>query len=281
MTRAVIQLLCKGDETLKILQRTRLSESPNGLWTFPELEELGLKMLVTGRDWDMALTAGSGEIAHYRTIADLLDAPLFFMKQIHGSDFVMLEDGMIQDPLRPENDFEVEDLGFGTRVVGVDGLVTRLSDAALGSTHADCAPIILWDPAHRTLANIHSGWRGTLDGFLPRVVDFLVADDLLSPASTYIIFGPMIGQEEYEVEADVAVPFRERFQNPDIIKQKSETKYLLSLRDALLEQTEALGIAPDKRYLVESSTHKDPTYHSYRRDGKDGYGLMMTFVRMI
>lgn len=281
MTRAVIQLLCKGVYKVNILKRTSISESPNGLWTFPELKELGLQMVMTGRDWDMALTEQTGEVTHFHTIQEVLAAPLFFMKQVHSTDFVMIDDGVIQDPLHPANDFDVEDLGFGTRIVGVDGLVTQLEATALGSTHADCAPVILWDPSHRTLANIHSGWRGTLDGFLPKLFDFLAADELISPGATRLIFGPMIAQDAYEVEADVALPFQKRFKNPAIIEQISDTKYLLSLQDALLEQARDLGVSDDRIYRVESSTHKDPAYHSYRRDGKDGYGLMMTFVRMI
>lgn len=266
---------------MNILRRQTLSDSPNGLWGFPELEKLGLKLVMTGRDWDMALTEGSGEVAHFNAIEETLGAPLFFMKQVHSTNFVMLEDGVIQDPVHPDDDFDVEDLGFGTRIVGVDGIVTQLDGAALGSTHADCAPVVLWDPSHRTLANLHSGWRGTLGGFLPKVFNFLAADELISPRATYVIFGPMIGQDVYEVEADVALPYREKFQNPDIIRQKSETKYLLSLQDALLEQTASLGIADDKLYRVEGTTYDDPAYHSYRRDGKDAYGLMMTFAKMI
>ena len=42
-----------------------------------------------------------------------------------------------------------------------DGLITRRKDTILGTTSADCILLMFFDPVTKTIANIHSGWKGT------------------------------------------------------------------------------------------------------------------------
>ena len=43
-----------------------------------------------------------------------------------------------------------------------DGLITNQSDIALATTNADCILLMFFDPVKKVIANVHSGWRGTL-----------------------------------------------------------------------------------------------------------------------
>ena len=43
-----------------------------------------------------------------------------------------------------------------------DGLITNKKDIVLSTINADCILLIFYDPTKKVIANIHSGWRGTL-----------------------------------------------------------------------------------------------------------------------
>ena len=51
-------------------------------------------------------------------------------------------------------------------VPGTDALVTDTPGVYLCVTIADCVPILLHDPAHRAVAAVHAGWRGSAAGIL-------------------------------------------------------------------------------------------------------------------
>jgi len=94
----------------------------------------------------------------------------------------------------------------GTRYPACDGLVTSERGLALMLVTADCLPIAL----ARTngvprIAVLHAGWRGLLAGIAAQGVEALCGK-----ASAAAI-GPGIGPCCYEVEEDVAGPFRYRF----------------------------------------------------------------------
>ena len=45
---------------------------------------------------------------------------------------------------------------------GVDALVTDTPGVAIGVRTADCIPVLMYDPVHRAIGAVHSGWRGTV-----------------------------------------------------------------------------------------------------------------------
>ena len=51
---------------------------------------------------------------------------------------------------------------------GYDALITNQSDVYLSVTVADCTPILIYDPPTGSLAAIHAGWRGTVDGIVEK-----------------------------------------------------------------------------------------------------------------
>ena len=44
----------------------------------------------------------------------------------------------------------------------VDGLITDKPNLVLSTTNADCILLLLFDPVKKVIANVHSGWSGTL-----------------------------------------------------------------------------------------------------------------------
>lgn len=86
-----------------------------------------------------------------------------------------------------------------------DAMVTDLPGAALATIVADCAPVVLFDPARRAVGVAHCGRRGTLLGVLPATVTAMRSAFMTQPADLLVGIGPAIGAESYEIgEAEAA-----------------------------------------------------------------------------
>ena len=46
--------------------------------------------------------------------------------------------------------------------VKTDGLITNKKQIILATTNADCILLLMFDPVKKVIANVHSGWRGTV-----------------------------------------------------------------------------------------------------------------------
>lgn len=88
-----------------------------------------------------------------------------------------------------------------------DALVTAAPGLGLGVLGADCAPVLLTDPAARVVGAAHAGWRGALAG----VVEAAVAEMArlgARPARMVCAIGPAIQAASYRVGDDWARRFR-------------------------------------------------------------------------
>ena len=103
---------------------------------------------------------------------------------------------------------EAQPLGLvspGTRYPACDGLVTSERGLALMLVTADCLPIALARTnGGQRLAVLHAGWRGLLAGIAAAGVNALCGKAVAA-------IGPGIGPCCYEVDEEVAAPFRYRF----------------------------------------------------------------------
>ena len=89
-----------------------------------------------------------------------------------------------------------------------DAMVTARPDATLVVITADCAPVLFADAARGIVGAAHAGWRGAVAGVLEATVAAMLslgADDIRA------CVGPCIGQDSYEVGADVADNVDTRF----------------------------------------------------------------------
>jgi len=107
------------------------------------------------------------------------------LTQVHGPDVVRVE-----TPWRP---------GEGPRA---DAAVTNRPGIAIGIVTADCAPVLFADAEAGVVGGAHAGWRGALVGVLEatlNAMEALGADRRRIAAAV----GPCIGQDSYEVAADL------------------------------------------------------------------------------
>lgn len=84
-----------------------------------------------------------------------------------------------------------------------DGLITNEPDVALCCFGADCATILLYDPVHRAVGAVHSGWRGTAQGIAREAVLAMERAFGSNPADIRAAIGPSIGQCCFETDEDV------------------------------------------------------------------------------
>lgn len=83
-----------------------------------------------------------------------------------------------------------------------DALVTDRPGQMLGVLTADCAPVLFVDAAAGVIGAAHAGWRGALGGVLEATIAAML-DLGASRAGIAAKVGPCIGQESYEVGADL------------------------------------------------------------------------------
>lgn len=87
-----------------------------------------------------------------------------------------------------------------------DGLATDRPDVVLGILTADCAPILLVDPAARVIGAAHAGWRGAVTGIAEATIT--VMESLGAQRGRIrAAVGPCIGPASYEVGAEFPAPF--------------------------------------------------------------------------
>jgi YfiH family protein len=145
----------------------------------------------------------------------------------------------------------------GARGEKGDGLWTDEPDLPVLAMSADCLPLALarTSVGAPAVAVLHAGWRGLLGG----VVESGVA--ALGGGSLAAAVGPAIGPCCYEVQEDVAEPFRARF-GADIVRDGKLDLW----RAAELALTEA-GVAHVERTDLCTACHPE-LFFSHRRDGK-------------
>ena len=113
-----------------------------------------------------------------------------------------------------------------------DGIITQKEKLVLSTTNADCILILFFDPVTKTIANIHSGWKGTLQRISIKTVQKMVKEFECKPEDIICCICPSIRKCHFEVDKDVKDLFEEEFkdlnisQNTDIMeKQKDKEKW--------------------------------------------------------
>lgn len=137
----------------------------------------------------------------------------------------------------------------------VDALITDRPGIGLFTTHADCYPIVLWDPVTRSAGLVHAGWRGTMAEVALAALRAMQHEFGSQPAQVRAGIGPGICGRCYEVGDDVAGKFDARFVNPG-----SGGKWLLDLaaanaaqlRDAGVKAVYDIGVCTKESYLFPS-----------------------------
>jgi len=138
-----------------------------------------------------------------------------------------------------------------------DGLWTDEPDLPILALGADCLPIALArvNGAEPAVAVLHVGWRGLLAGIVANAVEALGGGRLAAAV------GPGIGPCCFEVQDDVADPYRERF-GPDVVRD-GRLDLWRSAESALRDA----GVLHVDRFDLCTACRPEQ-FFSHRRDGK-------------
>ncbi len=106
---------------------------------------------------------------------------IFSLRQVHGTQAVVISNGRGPDLTNtPETE-------------SGDILLTDRPGVGLLIKQADCQAVMLSDPRHKALANMHCGWRGNVRGVIPEGIKQMRAFYGTDPADLLAAVGPSLG----------------------------------------------------------------------------------------
>ena len=151
-----------------------------------------------------------------------------------------------------------------------DSVITNKKNLYLSIRVADCINIFLYDPTNKVIANVHSGWKGTVARITSKTIEKMKEVFNTNPEDLIVCINPSIGKECFEVKEDVEKLFKEEFKELDVdkfITKKDEEHFLIDSVYCVKENIKAMGV---KEENIEDSNictvcNKDK-YHSYRAD---------------
>lgn len=153
----------------------------------------------------------------------------------------------------------------GTRIKGVDGLITNERRIPLMLRFADCVPILLYDPTHHAIGIAHAGWRGTVAKVLTNTVNAMRDTFATEPHALIACIGPSIGPCCYEIGADVRQKVENAFPDTyELLLHKNGSTHL-NLWQTNAVQLHALGVRHIEIAGVCTADHTDDFY-SWRRE---------------
>ncbi|MFG2006133.1 peptidoglycan editing factor PgeF [Spirillospora sp. NPDC048911] len=187
--------------------------------------------------------------ARARTAAafGLESGKVVYMRQTHGTDVQH-----VTGPLSAE-------------ALPLDGVCTTDTSLALAVLVADCAPVLLADPAGGVVGAAHAGRVGLAGGIVLRLLELMIAHGA-QPSRMTTLVGPTVCELCYEVsprlrEETAAVA-------PGAWATTMQGAPSVNLRFAIETQLRSAGVSDvrhDRRCTFES-----PELFSFRREGPTG-----------
>lgn len=185
--------------------------------------------------------------------------------QIHGTDILIVDGSSTTDFSR----------------ASCDSIIARRPGIAIGVLTADCVPIMLFDPEHRTVAAIHTGWKGAAGNLPGKTVRTMVDQVKTQPGKLVAAVGPSIGPCCYEVDERVFFAFsRHNDSWPKWAKAVSGNRWMLDLPQASVDLLIASGIRQENIVFFDICTccHQN-LFYSHRRD-KGTTGRQISFIML-
>lgn len=175
------------------------------------------------------------------------DARLVRVKQTHSATVVRAEEAAGADP-----------------PVEADALTACSPGLLPAVLTADCAPLLIVDPAGRGVAAVHAGWRGTAARIAQAAVAALVRETGGEAADFAALIGPSISCERFEVGEEVAA----RFPAEAVRRRPEWPRPHVDLEAANRLQLVAAGLRPENIGGGGLCTwDRADWFPSYRRDG--------------
>jgi len=183
------------------------------------------------------------------------------------------------------------ELNWRRSLPDIDAVVTDLPNLPLMTIHADCPPLILFDPVQKVAATVHSGWRGTVGKIGLVAVETMMQKYGCLPANILAGIGPSIGPCCYQVGEPVLTQVCEAFgesaaygTNPLLQNREGSWYFDLWAANCLLLLEAGLLPTHIENSQLCTFCHAD-LFFSYRAIGEaqrhaNGYGLFGSIVAL-
>lgn len=166
-----------------------------------------------------------------------------------------------------------------------DGLVTNKQDIILSTTNADCILLLFFDPVKKVIANVHSGWKGTLQRISIKAIKRMKEEYGCNPIDILCFICPSIRKCHFEVDKEVKDKFLNEFKDlsniKDIIEEKMPNKKW-NIDTVLINETILIKEGLKKENIIDSkicSVCNCNKVHSFRVE-KEGYGLETALINL-
>lgn len=168
-----------------------------------------------------------------------------------------------------------------------DALLTNKPNLVLSTTNADCILLLFFDPITKTIANTHSGWKGTLQRISVKTVEAMEREFNCKPENIICCICPSIRKCHFEVDKDVKDMFEYEFKDLkseelcDIIQEKIPNEKW-NIDTVLINKIMLQKLGLKQENIIDSgicSVCNSDMIHSYRVE-KKGYGLNTAIIEM-
>lgn len=132
----------------------------------------------------------------YKNIANVLgtkEDEIVIAKQSHTSNIEIIKNN---------KDYSMQD---------IDGIITDIKRIPIAITFSDCIPLFFYDPINNVIANIHSGWKSTVQRIAESAVNKLIKNYKTNPKNLICAIGPCIRKDHFLVNDDVKEIFESKF----------------------------------------------------------------------
>lgn len=210
--------------------------------------------------------------------------------QILGEEFRFSEKNICR-PKQTHTD-KVEKIEEGDEGVylpkfdNVDGLITDKANKILVLGFADCTPLFFYDTAKNVIANIHSGWKGTLQIIGVRTVEKMIKEYDCKPEDIICCIGPHIRKCHFEVDKDIKDLFYHQFKDLENIEEmitydQEKDKYYIDTAE--INKQTLINIGLKQENIIDSNIctvcHSD-ICHSFRAE-KDLSGRSIAMMNKV
>lgn len=169
-----------------------------------------------------------------------------------------------------------------------DGIVTNRPNLVLSTTNADCILLLFFDPVTKTIANTHSGWKGTLQRISVKTVEKMINEFNSKPEDIICCICPSIRKCHFEVNRDVKEMFENEFKDLNInknidIMEKQKDKEKWNIDTVLINRIILKKSGLKDENIIDSglcSVCNKELIHSFRVE-KQWYGLNTAIISLI
>ena len=171
-------------------------------------------------------------------------------------------------------------LHYEDGIADCDALYTTEKGIVLGVFHADCVPVLLYDPITSLVAAIHSGWQGTVKEITSKVVSHIIQTEGVDPANLQAYIGCAIEKNSLEIGMDVIEKVQAMsFDTSSYLIRKNEDKAYMDNKGLNMKMLLNAGVLAENIHIDRNDTFQEnDAFFSYRRD--HNCGRHMTYIML-